>query len=67
MKIIDHANRSPGRLDFLRTCVMGMGSYRGVIVQRVVNGYKVGSDMAKNADEVDRLIDERLNNIQKSI
>lgn len=55
------------RLEFLRTCVMGMGSYRGVIVEKVVNGYKVGSELAKSADEVDQIIDARLNNFQKTI
>lgn len=67
MKTIDHANRSAGRLDFLRTCVMGMGSYRGVIVEKVSTGYRIGSTVVKSADEVDRIIDGRLVKLENSI
>jgi hypothetical protein len=46
---------------------MGFGVYRGVILQRLIGGYKVFGKVVRTKKEVDEAIDSALKNLGKSI
>ena len=54
-------------LDELLNKVIPIGVYRGVIVEKLIGGYKVLNNIVKSKEEVDAIINNSLNSLSKSI
>ena len=47
--------------------VVPISVYRGVVVEKIIGGYRLLNTTCIKPEEVDKLIDEGLNSIEKSI
>jgi hypothetical protein len=47
--------------------IVPIKNYRGVLVEKLNNGYRVFGEVASDSSEVDKKIDEANNSIKKSL
>lgn len=54
-------------LDKILRDVVPIGVYRGVLVEKLIGGWKVFGQTVVSAEEVDRVIDESLKGLKNSL